>query len=161
MSASPAPSAKSARRRAREFALQGVYQWLLAGNEVSAIETSLAEVAGFEKADQEMFKTLIRGALAQAEALQADFAPFLDRPLAELSPVERAVLLLATFELRQCPQVPYRVVINEAIELTKSFGGVKGHHFVNGVLDKLAPRLRPVEVEAATGTRSPGGDKTD
>lgn len=160
MTASSSPS-KSARRRAREFALQGVYQWLLAGHPVSAIEASLGEVAGFEKADQEMFLTLVRGTLAQVEPLQGDFSPFLDRPLAELSPVERAVLLLATFELRHCPQVPYRVVINEAIELTKSFGGTKGHHFVNGVLDKLAPRLRPVEVGAATSPPQTTGDQAD
>jgi N utilization substance protein B len=147
--AAPAPSSpKSARRRAREFALQGIYQWLLADHAVAAIEASLAEVPGFEKADREMFVALLRGTLAHAEGLQADFAPFLDRPVAELSPVERAVLLLSTFELRHSPQVPYRVVINEAIELTKSFGGAEGHRFVNGVLDKLAPRLRPIEVEA-------------
>lgn len=158
--ASPTPpSQKSPRRRAREFALQGVYQWLLSGNALFAIETSLAEVAGFEKADREMFLTLLRGTLAQAETLQADFAPFLDRPVQELSPVERAVLLLATQELRHSPQVPYRVVINEAIELTKSFGGAEGHRFVNGVLDKLAPQLRPVEVEAAG--RAKGGGNRD
>lgn len=158
--ASPTPpSQKSPRRRAREFALQGVYQWLLSGNALSAIETSLAEVAGFEKADREMFLALLRGTLAQAETLQADFAPFLDRPVQELSPVERAVLLLATQELRHSPQVPYRVVINEAIELTKSFGGAEGHRFVNGVLDKLAPRLRPVEVDAAG--RAKGGGNRD
>jgi N utilization substance protein B len=157
-SAPPSAGQKSPRRRAREFALQGVYQWLLADHAVAAIEASLAEVAGFEKADREMFLALLRGTLAHAEALQADFAPFLDRPVAELSPVERAVLLLATFELRHSPRVPYRVVINEAIELTKSFGGAEGHRFVNGVLDKLAPRLRPVEVEAAG--RAKGGDKS-
>jgi len=153
-----APPSRSARRRAREFALQGIYQWLLADHPVSAIEASLAEEADFGKADREMFLTLLRGTLAQAEALQADFAPFLDRPVAELSPVERAVLLLATHELRHSPEVPYRVVINEAIELTKSFGGTEGHRFVNGVLDKLAPRLRPVEVDAA-GPRGKGAGK--
>lgn len=152
---SGAAGAKSPRRRAREFALQGVYQWLLAAHSVSAIEAMLAEVTGFEKADQALFTTLVRGTLGQAEALQADFSPFLDRPVMDLSPVERAVLLLATYELRHCPQVPYRVVINEAIELTKSFGGAEGHRFVNGVLDKLAPRLRPVEWEAAA--RAKGG----
>jgi transcription antitermination protein NusB len=151
-------SQKSPRRRAREFALQGIYQWLLSGNAVAAIEASLAEVAGFEKADREMFVALLRGTLGQAETLQADFSPFLDRPVHELSPVERAVLLLATHELRHSPQVPYRVVINEAIELTKSFGGTEGHRFVNGVLDKLAPQLRPLEVEAA-GPKGKGGAK--
>lgn len=147
-------SARSPRRRAREFALQGVYQWLLADHPVASIEAHLKEVAGFDKADQTLCFQLLRGTLAQAPTLEAEFGPFLDRPLAELSPVERAVLLLATYELSQCPQVPYRVVINEAIELTKSFGGSEGHRFVNGVLDKLAPRLRAVEVAAA----NPGGN---
>ncbi|MBL8446610.1 MAG: transcription antitermination factor NusB [Zoogloeaceae bacterium] len=146
-------SARSPRRRAREFALQGVYQWLLADHPVAAIEAHLKEVSGFDKADQAMCFALLRGTLALAPTLEAEFGPFLDRPIAELSPVERAVLLLATYEFTQCPKVPYRVVINEAIELTKSFGGAEGHRFVNGVLDKLAPRLRAVEVSAAT----PGG----
>lgn len=166
----PSASQRAQRRRARELALQGIYQWLLAGTSARSAEDFLHELTAtltaeagedepitLDPAHREMFATLLRGALDQAESLQADFAPFLDRPVDELSPVERAVLLLASQELRHSPQVPYRVVINEAIELTKSFGGAEGHRFVNGVLDKLAPRLRPLEVEAAG--RSKGGDK--
>ena len=169
----PSASQRAQRRRARELAVQGIYQWLLAGTSDRSAEDFLHELTAtltaeagedepitLDPAHREMFTSLLRGTLAQAEEIQADFAPFLDRPVEELSPVERAILLLATQELRSSPQVPYRVVINEAIELTKSFGGAEGHRFVNGVLDKLAPKLRPVEVEAA-GPRGKGAVKGD
>lgn len=143
---------KSPRRRAREFALQGIYQWLLSGNSVSVIEDHMSQVSGFDKADRQLFVELLRGTLNNVDALQSEFAPFVDRPLAELSPVERAILLLATHELKHRIETPYRVVINEAIELAKGYGGTEGHRFVNGVLDKLAARLRTVEVEAARKT---------
>ena len=136
---------KSPRRRAREFALQGLYQWQLSGNEVAAIEAHLAGVTGFEKLDRPLFDLLLRGAVAEAAELQAQIAPQLDRPYAELSPVERAILLMATFELKRHLEAPYKVVINEAIELAKSYGGTDGHKYVNGVLDKLAVLLRPEE----------------
>lgn len=141
-------SSKSARRRAREFALQGIYQWLISGNSVPQIEDQVHQAAGFDKADAELFTTLLRGTLEAPSALEAEFAPFVDRTVAELSPIERAVLTLATFELKHHIEVPYKVVINEAIELTKSYGGTDGHRFVNGVLDKVAGQLRSVEVQA-------------
>lgn len=136
---------KSPRRRAREFALQGLYQWQLSGNEVPAIEAHLAGVSGFEKIDRPLFDLLLRGAVAAAGELQTLIAPQLDRPYAELSPIERAILLLATFELKRHLEAPYKVVINEAIELAKSYGGTDGHKYVNGVLDKLAVQIRPDE----------------
>lgn len=136
---------KSPRRRAREFALQGLYQWQLAGHDVPAIEAHLAGVAGFEKIDRPLFDLLLRGAIAEAAELQALIEPQLDRAYAELSPVERAILLLATFELKRHVEAPYKVVINEAIELAKSYGGTDGHKYVNGVLDKLAVLMRPEE----------------
>jgi N utilization substance protein B len=136
---------KSPRRRAREFALQGLYQWQLAGHDVPAIEAHLAGVAGFEKMDRALFDMLLKGAIDDAAALQAQIEPQLDRPYAELSPVERAILLLATFELKRHLEAPYKVVINEAIELAKSYGGTDGHKYVNGVLDKLAALMRPAE----------------
>ncbi|NTV10338.1 MAG: transcription antitermination factor NusB [Zoogloea sp.] len=142
-------SSKSARRRAREFALQGVYQWLLSGHSATIIESHLAQITGFEKADRELFLSLLRGTLSNTADLQAEFAPFIDRPISELSPIERAVLLLGTFEFKYRLDTPYRVVINEAIELAKGYGGTDGHKFVNGVLDKLASRLRAEEVQAA------------
>ncbi len=144
---------KAARRRAREFALQGIYQWLLSGNSTAVIEDHIENATGFDKADRELFITLIRGALGNIEPLQAEFAPFIHREVHELSPVERAILLLATYELKHAIETPYRVIINEAIELAKSYGGTDGHRFVNGVLDKLAAHLRAVEVAAKRDER--------
>jgi len=149
MDAKPEAPRKSSRRLAREYAVQGIYQSLLSGNEAPDIIAHLSEDAGFSKVDHKLFRTLLRGALDNAEALRAHFGAHLDRKVEELSPVEHAILLVATFELANMIETPYRVVINEAIELTKEFGGADGHKFVNGVLDKLAPQLRAVEVEAA------------
>jgi N utilization substance protein B len=148
------PVVKSPRRRAREFALQGLYQWRLSGNDESAIEAHLRDSAGFDKADREFFVGLLRGVLAQHETLQEQLQAHLDRPFNELSPVESSVLLAGAYELARYPQTPYRVIINEAIELTKGFGGTDGHKYVNGVLDKLACTLRPVEVEAKRAARA-------
>jgi len=142
-------SSKAARRRAREFVLQGLYQWLLSANDAAAIEAHFVEVSGFDKADQTLFTQLLRGVLNDVDTLQQDFAPYIHRSVEELSPVERAILLMATYELRNHIETPYRVVINEAIELAKAYGGTDGHRFVNGVLDKLALQLRSVEVNAA------------
>ena len=144
---------KSPRRRARELALQGLYQWRIGGNDEAAIEAHLADVEGFDKADREFFVGLLRGVLAQQAVLQEQLQAFLDRPFAELSPIEASILLAGAFELANYQQTPYRVIINEAIELTKGFGGTDGHKYVNGVLDKLAFKLRPVEVEAKRAER--------
>ncbi|MDR2030903.1 MAG: transcription antitermination factor NusB [Azoarcus sp.] len=169
----------AARHRARELALQGVYQWLLhgAGADVDAPAAQLAPAGeparaqllaikellaahaaadGGEEnkggkgadADAEFFAALLQGATGEADALRALFAPLLSRPVAELSPVEHAILLLGAFELRHDISTPYRVVINEAVELAKKYGSVEGHKFVNGVLDRLACRLRPEETAA-------------
>ena len=139
---------KSARRRSREFALQGLYSWLLAGQPVSDITAQLEESRGFERADHAYFSLLMRGAIEQQGALEEALALCLDRKVRELSPVERGILLLAAWELKNAPEVPYRVVINEAVELAKSFGGTDGHKYVNGVLDKLAKSLRAQEAGA-------------
>ncbi len=144
---------KSPRRRARELALQGLYQWRIGGNDEAAIEAHLADVEGFDKADREFFFGLLRGVLAQQAELQEQLQAFLDRPFAELSPIEASILLAGAFELANYQQTPYRVIINEAIELTKGFGGTDGPKYVNGVLDKLAFKLRPVEVEAKRAER--------
>jgi len=139
---------KNSRRRAREFALQALYQWLV--NECSAdvLLAQFKEQKDFAKADQALFETLLRGVTGDAEGLRNCITPYLDRPVKELSPVEHALLLLAACELRDHPETPYKVVINEAIELAKSFGGTDGYKYVNGVLDKLAAELRPDEVKA-------------
>ncbi len=146
---------KSPRRRAREFALQGLYQWQLAGHDVPAIEAHLAGVAGFEKIDRPLFDLLLHDTIAEAAELQTLIEPQLDRPYAEISPVERAILLLATFELKRHLEAPYKVVINEAIELAKSYGGTDGHKYVNGVLDKLAVLMRPEEVARPNRAKKP------
>ena len=139
---------KNARHKARELALQGLYQWLLADEPAEQIRAHLAEFNGYDKADQKYLARLLNGVIADAAELEAKFSPMLDRPIDELSPVERGVLLIGTYELAHVPDVPYRVVINEAVELAKSYGGTDGHKYVNGVLDKLAPSLRAAEVKA-------------
>ena len=139
---------KNARHKAREVVLQGLFQWLLADEPAEQIRAHLAEFNGYDKADQKYLARLLNGVIADAAELEAKFSPMLDRPIDELSPVERGVLLIGTYELAHVPDVPYRVVINEAVELAKSYGGTDGHKYVNGVLDKLAPSLRAAEVKA-------------
>lgn len=146
---------KSPRRRAREFALQGLYQCRFGGQDEAVAEAHLGEASTFGKADREFFVGLLRGARAQEAELQELLGPYLDRPMDELSPIEACILLLGALELRQFPETPYRVIINEAIELAKSFGGTDGHKFVNGVLDHLAAQLRPVEVAARQKQQQP------
>lgn len=133
---------KNLRRRSREFALQGIYQWQLSGTEVATIARQLSEGRGFDKLDAAYFSALLEGAISHAAALEQEIAPCLTRSFEGLSPIERGILLLAGYELMHRPDVPYRVVINEAVELAKSYGGTDGHKFVNGVLDKLAGRLQ-------------------
>jgi transcription antitermination protein NusB len=145
------------RRRAREFALQGLYQRQLSGNASAAIRTQLAEAAGFARADQTYFDALWDGITADYDTLVLLFSPRLDRRATDLSPIERAILVIGAWELRHRPEIPYRVVINEAIELAKSYGGTDGHKFVNGVLDGLAASLREDEIRALVAERTAGG----
>ena len=146
-------NARSARRRAREFALQGVYAWLLRGGkdtqDAGEIDAYLRDADDFSEADAQWFKTLLHGVLREAPNLREQFTPFIDRPLNELSPVEHGILLIGSYELLHHVEVPYKVAINEAVELAKSFGGTDGFKFVNGVLDKLAAVVRAQEVRAA------------
>jgi N utilization substance protein B len=140
---------RTPRHRAREFALQGLYQWLLNNEDAGAIDAHIREAHGFDKADAEHFDALLHGAIKEAPSLRDGLRPLIDRPIEELSPVEHAALLIGAYELRQHAEIPYKVVINEAVELTKSFGGIDGHKYVNGVLDKLAAHVRSAEVDAA------------
>ncbi|MEK7811161.1 MAG: transcription antitermination factor NusB [Pseudomonadota bacterium] len=140
--------AKSQRHRARELALQGVYEWRLSGGDATQIEKSTRGEKSLGRYDEEFYGQLLRGVISQNGELATLLAPHLDRAVNELSPVEFSVLLLGAFELKNLPEVPYRVVINEAVELAKTFGGSDGHKFVNGVLDKLAATIRTVEVAA-------------
>ena len=137
---------KSARRRAREFALQAVYQWQLADHTLSDIQQQYVQADGFAKADSALFVSILSGVLKHSEALIAKLQPHLDRPWKEVSPIEGAVLLIGAFELEHMPETPYRVIINEAIELAKSFGGTDGHKYANGILDKFAAISRSEEI---------------
>jgi N utilization substance protein B len=136
---------KSARRRSREFALQGLYRWLIAGGDAAAAEADVRELDGFDKCDRAHFDALLHGSIEQAAALDAVLVRHIDRKTSLLSPVEHAVLMIGVYELMHCVEIPYRVAINEAVELAKSFGGTDGHKYVNGVLDKCAADLRPNE----------------
>lgn len=138
-------SGKNSRRKAREFVVQGLYQFLIGGQDEAAIQVQTEAVPGFDKADTELFKALLHETLLHATDLQALIAPHITRAWEDVSPIERGILLLAACELKHHIETPYRVIINEAIELTKTFGGTDGHRFVNGVLDKLAPELRAAE----------------
>ena len=140
---------RTPRHRAREFALQGIYEWLLNNEDSGAIEAHIREAHGFDKADAEHFDSLLHGAIKSAAELRVGLAPLIDRPIDQLSPVEHAALLIGAFELKNHLEIPYKVVINEAVELTKSFGGIDGHKYVNGVLDKLAAEVRSTELNAA------------
>lgn len=142
---------KSARTRAREFALQALYQHLVGRNAASDIDAFTRDLSGFHKADSVHYDALLHGCIEQAQALDGWIAPLLDRPLPEISPIERGVLWIGVYEFLHCPDVPWRVVLNECIELAKSFGGTDGHKYINGVLHPLAGQLRPAEVAAAPG----------
>lgn len=139
-------SEKSARTRARAFALQGLYQHLVGHNDPQDIDLFTRDLSGFHKADSAHYDALLHGCIAEGAELDARLAPLLDRPLAELSPIEHAVLWIGAYEFLHCVDVPWRVVINECVELAKSFGGTDGHKFVNGVLNRLAPLIRGEEV---------------
>ncbi len=136
---------KKSRRKAREFALKALYEWKLSGNDAASIAQHLRDEEGYASIDDKYFLILLNGVVQEATALEAAVTPYLDRKLAELSPIESAVLLIGAYEALHCPDVPYRVVINEAVELAKSYGGTDGHKYVNGVLDKLLPVARPHE----------------
>lgn len=149
---------KTPRRLAREVAMQGLYQWRMSGNSLPVIEDHLEqESEEWGRADKPLALVLLRGASSNADALEASIEAFVDRPLAEISPIERAILLLGAYELTHRIETPYRVVINEAIELAKAFGGTDGHRYINGVLDKFAPTVRAAEVEHAAKQRGRKG----
>ena len=165
-SSAPAPTAASKdgkpsapkrsltpRRRAREYALQGVYQSLVMRRAGSipngvAIAKQLSEDPAFRRCQLELFQGIFEGVLSRTDELEALITPALDRPINELSPVEHAALLIGTYELAADLSVPYKVAINEAVELAKTFGGTDGHKYVNGVLDLLAQTLRSAETKA-------------
>ena len=141
-------SAKPARSRSREFAVQALYQFLVGGNEASDVDLFTRDLSGFHKADIAHYDALFYGCTDNAAALDALIIPRLDRPMSEVSPIEHACMWIGLYELQHCLDVPWRVVLNECIELAKDFGGTDGHKYVNAVLSGLAPQLRAAEVEA-------------
>ncbi len=153
--------AHTARRRSRELALQGLYEWLVSAAEPGIIHAHMLEQEGFAAADSAHFDALLHGCIGDAAVLDAALEKHLDRRSTALSPVEHAALLIGAWELKHCIEIPYRVVINEAVELTKSFGGTDGHKYVNGVLDKTAADLRPLEVSTARAERAARIEATD
>lgn len=122
--------------------MQAVYQWQMTGQPAHEIDQQFREEADLSKADSEYFHDLFHGVLSRVAELDEALSPYMDRALDHVDPVERAILRCACFELAHRPDVPYKVIINEAVELAKTFGSEQGHKFVNGVLDKVAPRLR-------------------
>lgn len=145
---------RSPRRRAREFALQGLYQWQMNGAGAEEIARNLAELEGHGAADGKFLASELAGVIGEADGLRSLLEPLADRKWAEVSPVEKAILMIGAWEIAHAPEVPYRVAINEAIELAKRYGGIDGHKYVNGILDRVAAALRPEEVAAGrTGER--------
>ena len=143
-----AKSAKPAgnRRKSRELALKGLYQYLLSPKELRLILHEMADEPDFARADEAYFRNLLEGVYDQIPELDTRITKFLDRPIEELSPIEHAILLISAYELIFDVSIPYRVAINEGVELAKLYGGTDGHKYVNGVLDKLAAEARPSEV---------------
>ncbi len=143
------PNALAAqRRKARHFGLQALYQWTLSGAALSDIEAEFRVDNDFRHTDGDYFSAVLRGVTSDVDALEALFAPALDRSLDDLDPIERNLLRLGTYELRDRIDVPYKVVINEAVSLAKKFGATESHRYINGVLDKVARDLRTIEFAA-------------
>jgi N utilization substance protein B len=138
------------RRKARHYGMQALYQWHMAGASLAAIEAEFRADYDFSHVDLEYFRALLHGVPACVDELEAILEPLLDRKLSDLDPIERTLLRMGTFELAHRPDVPYKVVINEAVSLTKKFGATDGHKYINGVLDKVARELRKVEIDAAS-----------
>lgn len=136
-----------ARHRTRRLLLQALYQWQLAGQPVAEIAAQFAQDENMVKADGDYFQELLQAIPAQSQALDQQFQSFLDRSVNELDPIELAILRLGTFELTQRLEIPYRVVINEAVELAKTFGAEEGHKYVNGILDRVAHQVRAAEIK--------------
>lgn len=136
------------RNKARQAAVQALYQWQLNAQAVGDVESDFLAGESLDGADREYFRLLVREVPQLLSQLDAHLTPHIDRPVAEIDPVERAVLRIAAYELEFRLEIPYRVVLNEAVELAKTFGAEHGHRFVNGVLDKVALQLRSTELRA-------------
>lgn len=144
-SENPKKAKISTRKKARELLLQALYSWQVSHTDIAAIEAHFLVEHNPSKFDVAYFSELLHGIPAKRDEIESSFAGFLSRPLSELDPVEKSILWLSAYELLFRPDVPYKVVINEALELAKRFGGTDGHKFINGVLDQLAPSARAME----------------
>jgi len=138
----------SARHNARSYVIQALYEWLISGNNIQSIKTHFLNDYDFDKTDKKYFSELLKSVIEKYELLDQNLLPYLDRALKELDPIELCVLRVAMFELIEQPEIPYRVIINEAVELAKKFGVTGGHKYVNGVLDKAAKKLRANEYQS-------------
>ena len=145
----------AARRKARSFALQAIYQWHMAGADLAKIEAEFRADNDMSKVDLEYFHEILHGVPRELSALDQIIKPLLDRDSEEMTPVELSILRLATYEMMHRIDVPYKVVINEAVELAKSFGATDGHKYVNGVVDKIAQQVRTVEVKQPNANSKP------
>lgn len=134
------------KRRARKLVLQALYQWHMSGLDLTEIEAQFRAVTNMERVDIDYFCGLLYGVPREVESVEAAFLPYLDRAIHELNPIELTVLRLSTYELMHCPEIPYRVVLDEAVTLTKEFGSQDGHRYVNGVLHNLAKQSRAAEI---------------
>lgn len=137
------------RRKSRELVVKAVYRGMLNESDLKQIFRDMAEDPDYNKADEEYFRHLLENVTTHIEALDLKLADFIDRPIAELSPIEHAILRTSGCELIYDYSVPYRVVINEGVELAKLYGGIDGHKYINGVLDKLAANVRASEVQGS------------
>ncbi|MDP3267572.1 MAG: transcription antitermination factor NusB [Legionella sp.] len=136
----------SGKRRARKLALQALYQWLMSGSELHEIEAQFRVANNMDRVDGDYFCRLLHGIPGEVTALEESFSPFVDREISGLNPIELTVLRIGAFELIHCPEIPYKVVLDESISLTKEFGSQDGHRYVNGVLNNLAQQVRAVEI---------------
>ncbi len=139
---------RPSRKEARQYAMQAIYQWQVAETTRGDLLAQYRAEPGMIKCDSEYFADLVEGVLTHEEALETLFESVIDRPLDQLDPIERATLLLGAYELRDHPEVPYRVVINESVELAKRYGATESHKYINGVMDRMAKKLRKVEIKA-------------
>lgn len=141
-------SSISGKRRARKLALQSLYQWLMADTILSDIEAQFSAANNMDKVDVDYYRRLLYGVPKELVVLEAAIQPLLDRPVQSLNPIELTILRLCTFELLHCPEIPYRVILDESVSLAKAFGSQDGHRYVNGVLHNLAQTARKTEIDA-------------
>lgn len=136
----------SGKRKARKLALQALYQWLMSADDLHEIETQFRVINNMDKVDVDYFCRLLHGVPTHIKDLEQGFSPFLDRDIGSLNPIELTVLRLSAFELYHCPEIPYKVILDESVLLTKEYGSQDGYRYVNGVLNKLAQQVRTVEI---------------